>query len=113
MAQERRAIWLQRLEQWRESGLTARKFAAQIGVNPGTLSSWKYKVAAGRAGGQTAATAERVEFVEVIGAPASLPINRSVEERLEVVCPDGRTVRVPRTFDAETLVRLLDVLERR
>lgn len=110
MARDRRAVWLQRLAQWRESGLTAERFADEIGVNASTLSGWKYKVAAeNRPGSQQAVAPARVEFVEVVGVPACA----GGEERLEVVCLGGRTVRVPTTFDADALVRLLDVLERR
>ena len=112
MARGRRGIWVQRLARLRESGLTARAFAAQIGVRQGTLQKWKYKLAKEqRPARDTAAPAAKVEFVELAGVPEAPA--RAEESRLEVVCEGGRSVRVPRDFDAECLVRLLDVLERR
>jgi hypothetical protein len=32
MARERRDVWEKRVERWRESGLTAQEYAAEIGV---------------------------------------------------------------------------------
>ena len=47
--------------------------------------------------------------------PAAPPTAASPvdQERLEVVCAGGRVVRVPAGFDAESLLRLVDVLESR
>lgn len=94
--------------------MTAREFAAQLGVNANTLSFWKYKLAretlAGRDSGPTPA---RVEFVEVTSAAPATTSGTAGEERLEVVCAGGRTVRVPRSFDPETLLHLVVALERR
>jgi len=32
--------WVRRVVGWRRSGLTAKQYAATIGVNEGTLSHW-------------------------------------------------------------------------
>jgi len=40
MRQERREVWVKRIEQWKESRLTAKEFAVQAGVNLNTLQSW-------------------------------------------------------------------------
>jgi hypothetical protein len=32
--------WQKRIEQWRESGLTAAQFATELGINAGTLKFW-------------------------------------------------------------------------
>ena len=39
MARESREEWAKRAERWRDSGLRAAEFAAEVGVNPWTLSS--------------------------------------------------------------------------
>jgi DNA-binding transcriptional regulator YiaG len=40
----RRAEWQKRIERWRDSGLTAEQFAAELGINAGTLRFWKYRI---------------------------------------------------------------------
>jgi DNA-binding transcriptional regulator YiaG len=39
-----REEWRKRVERWRDSGLTAEQFAAEMGLNAGTLQFWKYKL---------------------------------------------------------------------
>jgi hypothetical protein len=39
-----REEWRTRVERWRDSGLTAREFAAETGINAGTLQFWSYKL---------------------------------------------------------------------
>jgi transposase-like protein len=114
MARERREVWEKRVERLRESGLTTREFAVEIGCNPDNLRHWKYKLekdkGAQPAGADGATAAQRVNFVEVIGPMVSRPGETLVP--IEVVI--GRaTIRVRHGFDAETLGRLLGVLEER
>ena len=42
---ESRDVWAKRVERWKESGLTARGFAAELGINQRTLSYCKYQLA--------------------------------------------------------------------
>jgi hypothetical protein len=61
-------VWAKRVERWRESGLRASEFAAELGVNAGTLAHWKYRLAAearAEAPRSMAAEQHRVSFVEV------------------------------------------------
>ena len=44
MDQDVRAIWAKRIERWRQSGLTAKEFAAELDVRPNSLSYWKSKL---------------------------------------------------------------------
>ncbi|HKP55831.1 MAG TPA: hypothetical protein VJV78_03895 [Polyangiales bacterium] len=44
MDQDLRAIWAKRIERWRQSGLTAKEFAAELDVRPNSLSYWKSKL---------------------------------------------------------------------
>jgi len=39
-----RAEWQKRIERWRDSGLSAEQFAAELGINAGTLKYWKYRL---------------------------------------------------------------------
>lgn len=115
-----REAWAKRVERWKDSGLTAKEFAAEAGLNPRSLSWWRWRLAGGeptkprkRTRSSSARSVEVVKssapsslsFVEMTGAIASEPI--------ELVLPSTLRVRVPTGFDDATLSRLLDVLERR
>lgn len=114
MARESRIVWAERVRRWGKSGLTAREFAAQLGVNASTLAFWKYKLGKEQRGGTASGSAlSPVQFVEVTGAVPGGLSGAAIDERLEVVCAGGCVVRVPRSFDAETLRRLMAVLESR
>jgi hypothetical protein len=39
--------WRRRIARWKESGLTAKEFAADAGINAGTLQFWQYKLKRG------------------------------------------------------------------
>jgi hypothetical protein len=121
-AREGRDVWAKRVSWWRESGLTAKEFAAESGMNAHTLAHWAWKLGAG--GDQAArrrATPARPAhaWVEVItgdhrnGTSASAPTRITASSCFELVLPGGRTVRVPPDFDAEALGRLLAVIDAR
>ena len=132
MGRESREVWEKRVARWRESGLSAREFAAEVGIKAGTLGWWSSRLRQGGPGeGATgphrprkertartapaASTAPPVKWVEVVGveghtvqrdgAAAPMPV-------FELVVA-GRTIRVPAGFDAESLRRLLAVVEAR
>ena len=44
MARDAREVWAKRVEQLADSGLTAKEFAAEIGVNANTLAGWKWRL---------------------------------------------------------------------
>lgn len=90
------------------SGLTARQYAARIGVNHRTLSYWKYLL--GREAREQAeqdGPASAPRFVEV----ASTMLSGG--EPIEIVTAGGEVVRVPVGFDDDSLGRVLDVLAAR
>jgi transposase-like protein len=104
-----REEWQKRVERWRDSGLTAEQFAGELGINAGTLKFWGYKL--GKESREAATTR----------APRTRPATASsfVEVRAELVASafevefgNGRRLRVPATFDASVLERLLPILER-
>jgi transposase len=123
MEQDSRSLWAKRVQRWKDSGLTAKEFAAEIGVNANTLSHWRWRL--GREVGTASCTkpprrpakrkpAERppvpeaIQFIEVT-PPAAAP----VDTRFEIALRRGRRVFVPAIFDGDALGRLVDVLEAR
>jgi hypothetical protein len=113
MARESKEVWAKRVERWRESGLRASEFAAELGVNAGTLAHWKYRLAAEARAERPSAptTTEAIAFVEVdTPAEPMVPPQTATRSPFEVVLPSGITVRVPAQFDAAALRRLVDVM---
>lgn len=104
MARTPRDTWKKHVAAWSASGLTARLFAARIGVNPNTLAHWKWRLAA-------ESTTSSASFVELSAAVVS--VAGGADDRIEVVCRSGLVVRVPRDFDGAALARVLDTLEGR
>lgn len=103
-----RAEWQKRVARWRDSGLSADEFAAEIGVNAGTLRQWKYTLNRDARGGAKCreATADVPRFVEV----ARLPSASANMFQLELDA--GRRLHIPSDFDSDALQRLLSLLVR-
>jgi hypothetical protein len=106
-----REIWAKRVERWQSSELTAKEFAAEIGVNAHTLAHWKWQL------GKQAATKtvprrrrERspaaVSFTELAVEPVSVPPTSAIE----IVVDAGLVIRVSTRFDEDTLRRVLGVV---
>lgn len=110
-----REEWAKRVERWRDSGLTAAEFAAELGINAHSLSWWKWRLAAEPAKrGPTRRSSSRRPRVSAVPSPLTFlemtpPVQR---ELLEIVLATGVRVRVPSDFDDAALGRLLGVLER-
>jgi hypothetical protein len=103
--------WRKRVERWRESGLTAEQFAVETGINAGTLRFWSYRIAKEARG--EALTPRRRKSPAAIG-PAPFVEVRGAEVAstgFELELGNGRRLRVPTSFDAGALARLLGVLE--
>lgn len=122
MAREPREVWEKRVARWRESGLTAKEFALELGVNANTLGHWAWRLGHSEAKRTTEPTRARpkpsrpsVAFVEVIPAsPRAEQPQRAPSQAaapFELVLAGGRTLRVPADFAAESLRRLLTLLE--
>lgn len=123
MSRTNRAEWAKRVERWKDSGLSAKEFAAETGVKASSLSYWKWKLGLGGGGRgeQTVAGSRAIEskprtirkpsrgaagFVEV--APGTVTTTSSM---LELVLSGGARVRVPKGFDEETLMRVVRAVE--
>lgn len=121
MAQDSRALWAKRVERWKDSGLTLKEFATEIGVNPNTLSHWSWRLgkesrsasskkpsrSSAKRKPATKPAPDPVQFIEV--AP---PVIQG-DARFEVELRGGRRLFVPACFEAESLGRIVDVLEAR
>jgi transposase-like protein len=122
MGQDTRELWTKRVERWKDSGLSARDFASEMGINPQTLSYWRWKL--GKNAGKTPARRKRSGFVEVVAdaAGSELPARTDPQlmsepsmaeqppEPLEIVLRDELRIRVPAHFDPEALRRVLATL---
>lgn len=123
MARETREVWAKRVERWLDSGLTAREFATELGVNPNTLANWRWRLAQesdppARSNSGTSTP----PFVELIAAaaagdPATTPATATTApagfEPLELMLAGGHRLRIPVHFDPGSLRRVLAALEAR
>ena len=113
MKREGREVWEQRVRRLAESGLTAKEFADELGVNVHTLNGWKWKLTGGiRQAEEVSARASSARFIEVV-APQSAPTVEAPGEcaSFEVVVRGGAVIRVPPRFDAQALRALVAALE--
>ena len=100
--------WRKRVDRWKDSGLTAKEFAAETGINAGTLQFWGYKLKKSdleRRRRPSAAAPILSSIVEVRTAA------EAVESRFEIELGNGRRLRVPTVFDGSALKSLLAILE--
>jgi hypothetical protein len=104
--------WQKRVERWRASGLTADQFAAELGINAGTLKFWQYKLRKEKriegvrkrcSAGKSAVSTTAPAFVEVRSSYG--------DARFELELRNGRLIRVPEGFDGNALERLVAILE--
>jgi hypothetical protein len=113
-----REEWRSRVERWQASGLTAGEFAGKLAINAGTLKFWKYLLgreargqsgrtgrAPGKASDRRPRRGDTLQLVELRPAIAM------TDGRFEVDLARGRRLRIPASFEAEALRRLLAVLE--
>jgi len=117
-----REQWAKRVERWKESGLTAKEFAAELGINARSLSWWRWQLSKGDAGvpkrrrsrlagvSSKAIAASTTPLSPVTFVEMTAPL---IADALEVILPSTVRVCVRPGFDDATLGRLLDVLERR
>lgn len=107
---ERELHWRSLLAECEASGLGVTAFARQRGVSIGSMFNWRGEIAKRDRARRALATTEETDgFLPVVVRTPSL--ERTEDQRLEVVVPGGRRVRVPPGFDAGELGRLIQVLE--
>ncbi len=108
MPRDTREVWAKRVERWVDSGLTAKEYAAETGLNANTLAHWRWKL-----GGavKEARRPARPTFLEIVRPTEAAPTEAGPLERLEVVLRSGLRVLVPPRFDGDAVRRLVDALE--
>src|SRR5262245_41685919 len=115
MGRDSREVWEKRVERWRDSGLTAKEFASEVGVNAKRLQNWSWRLAAERrrAAREVAsapASVQSLQFVEVATTATSAASEQPQSSPFEIVLVSGATVRIPARFEADGLRRLLAVI---
>jgi hypothetical protein len=111
-----REEWAKRVERWRDSGLTTAEFAAELGINPKTLTYWAWTLKREASGKKRVwstkkrpGAAGRATSVQMGPAFVELPRQGSTARfELEV---RGRRLHIPSAFDAQQLRALLEILE--
>ena len=113
--EDRQQFWRDHVAGWKSSGLSLRLYSERHGLKAGTLGYWNSRLKAqaadaltSSAGPETAAT-----FLAVHVAEPVVSVSEPRDDRIELVLKGGSVLRVGRGFDAMTLDRLLDVVERR
>jgi hypothetical protein len=97
-----------------ESGLSAKEFADELGVNVHTLNGWKSKLAPASEVVRMPRK-QSVAFVEVV-APTGRQHDcedEAGDERFELVLRGDMKLRIPPRFDSGALRRLVTALEGR
>lgn len=114
--------WSKRVQRWRDSGLTAGEYAAETGINLGSLRHWSYVLGRDTRRQGAPAPARRLEVSKAqapkSAAPAiALPLVELTgvpshgAERFELELRGGQRLHIPASFEAAGLRRLLEVLE--
>ncbi len=106
-----REEWRRRIERWKDSGLTAKEFAAELGINAGTLQVWQYKLKRGDR--PTRQPRPKVSSNPILSSLVEVraPVGAVVDQRFEIELANGRRVRVGAGFDAGALRALVAVVE--
>ena len=88
---------------------------SEHGLKAGTLGYWnsRLKAQAADAPASSAGPEAAATFLAVHVAEPTVSMPEPRDDRIELALPGGCVVRVGRGFDAVTLDRLLDVVERR
>lgn len=82
------------------SGQSVRDFAERHGVDPQRVYLWRRRVAGG----------DRTTFHEVVVRAPPSTLTEPQGSDFEIALTSGVTIRVPSSFDAAALTRLLEVL---
>jgi hypothetical protein len=112
---DREQFWRDHVAGWKSSGLSLRLYSQRHGLKAGTLGYWnsRLKARAADAPAPSSGSDAGATFLAVRVAEPVVTVPEPPDERIELALPGGCVVRVSRGFDAATLERLLDVVERR
>jgi hypothetical protein len=109
-----REEWAKRVERWRDSGLTTAEFAAELGINPKTLTYWAWTLKREASGERRKWPSKKRPAVarsgERIGPGFVELATDSAVGRFELEVR-GRRLHIPSAFDERQLRTLLAILE--
>ena len=109
--ENRQQFWQDHVAGWKSMSL--RLYSERHGLKAGTLGSWSSRLKAQAADAPASSAGPAATFLAVHVAEPAVSAPEPRDDRIELVLKGGSTLRVGRGFDAVTLDRLLDVVERR
>jgi transposase-like protein len=109
--------WLEHIQRCQSSRLSVRDYCDRFGLSQASFYLWKRTLRQRGLLPDARPKSARAPRAQVPQAPRFVPIALAgldaAAERIELVLPDGCTVRVPARFDAQSLRQLLAVLRER
>ena len=110
--------WLQHMLRWQGSQLSVRDYCNRLQLSEASFYSWKRTLQQrGLLADTTPTGARSPRAAARVNAPLFLPVTVSAAETstgcIDLVLPDGWTVRVAAGFDVGTLRQVLAVLRER
>ncbi len=110
-------FWLEHIRRWQSSRLAVREYCERCGLRQASFYLWKRTLRQRGLLPDTRPHAARSSRAKVPQEPRFVPVALAgldaAAGRIELVLPDGCTVRVPAAFDAACLRQLLAVLRER
>jgi hypothetical protein len=97
--------------QLQDSGLSAKEFAAELGINAGSLQVWRYKLKRGETPARRPVPKGASQAILSSLVEVRAPVGAGVDQRFEIELTNGRRVRVSAGFDVASLRALLAVME--
>ena len=110
---DREQFWRDHVAGWKSSGLSLRLYSEEHGLKAGTLGYWNSRLKAQAADALTSSAGPEATFLAVHVDEPAVNVPEPQDDRIELVLKGGSILRVGRGFDAVTLNRLIDVVERR
>ncbi|GEO43060.1 hypothetical protein SAE02_72080 [Skermanella aerolata] len=110
---DREQFWREHVAGWKSSGLSLRLYSERHGLKAGTLGYWNSRLKAQTADALRSSAGSEATFLAVHVAEPVVSVPEPRDQGVELVLPGGYVVRIGRGFDAVTLDRLLDIVERR
>jgi len=124
MTRQTREDWAQRIQRFKDSGLTAKQFAAEMGLNVHTLTHWKWRLSRDARRTEERRSHQTVDignaFVEVVGpivedrpGARALKTSAAAATPFELVLRNGLLLRIPAHFNEASLRQVISLLESR
>ena len=110
---DREQFWRDHVAGWKSSGMSLRLYSEEHGLKAGTLGYWNSRLKAQAADSPASSAGPEAAFLAVHVADPTVTMPEPRDDRIELVLKGGSILRVGRGFDAVTLDRLLDIVERR